>query len=108
VSTLGPWITNGNQPNPGSNAVLADTGQVDSTQLLKAWVVANSDVASTMDLQWVDTDNVSVLKAQRMFVSASAPYEVYINFTIQVNQRLRVIMTNAITGNACVSIFPIH
>jgi hypothetical protein len=91
----------GNQTNPGSNTVLADTGQFDANGTFKFLILLSSDVASTMEIQYRNAGNNANVAAQRVFLSASAPAQHIFSVGAKLNERVRVLLISAITGNAC-------
>lgn len=100
----------GEQTNPTTSTVLADTGELDAEEggggIYEVLVVASCTVAAEFVVQVRNTANDGNVGDTHVFyVAASTPAAVPFRFEIERDQRIRVLPNAAITGDAVASVF---
>lgn len=96
----------GEQANPGTSTVMADTGTL-KQGIYEVLVIASASADAQMVIQHRDAANTGNVGDNVVFyVSGGGPVEVRGRFDINLaDERFRVMMDNALTGDAVATIF---
>jgi len=99
------WFSAGVLNNPAVNAILADTGAIPNAGSGRAIVVFSSDVAAIAIIEKRDAANTSNLNTQAIILAANETVSVeLLGMVWAVNERFRVRLNAAVTGNVQASI----
>ncbi len=101
-------FTQGVVANPAAGAILADTGQAPAKGEYTVYVVAWASAAAQMTLQHRDAANAANIAAVEFGVPAGDTVSFSLPFSLDVNERVRVVMRAALTGNAAAAIVAEH
>lgn len=100
----------GEQTNPDTTTVMADTGAITAAQggggIYEALVIASASAAAEFVVQVRNTANSGNTGDVHIFYApAGSPVAVPLRFEITLSERVRVMMNAALTGDAVASIF---
>jgi hypothetical protein len=100
------WFTGGALTNPAINAIMADTGALVNGGTSTVTMIVSSTVAAAVVLEQRDAANALNITSHIFPVAANTPLSVeFPAVGFAPNERFRVRLNAAITGQAQVSLF---
>lgn len=96
----------GEQTNPGTSTVMADTGAITKPGFYEVLAIVNTTANAQFELQHRNSGNTGVVSdTAGVYCAANAPAEVKGLYFINENERVRVMMNAALTGDAWATLF---
>lgn len=95
-----PWVTEDVISGPSANDVLADTGSLGGGSYNLYSLTVSASLAATVEIQHRNAANNANVFSQRYFLSAlnplCLPFSGSPPFTLDTNERIRVVITSAL------------
>lgn len=99
------WSGGTEQTNPGSGAVVADTGAIAKIGSYQAYIITGASAAAEFRAEKRDAANGATVTQTIFYRAANDTAEYMIPFRVDnANERLRVVMNAALTGRSTTSI----
>ena len=98
-----PWFTAGEQTNPATDAIVADTGQIGPGRYGFDIVIASA-VAVNLMVEHRNLANDANVNAQVVYMGATDQVQFYLDVELLAGERVRIRVVTGITGKMQASI----